>query len=321
MIHRYAQQGGRLVVATEVDAGPALWLDLVTPDRAEELSVEADLGLDLPTREDMEEIEQSSRLYAEDGALFMTVMLPAQTEADAPVSAPVTLVLTSELLVTIRYHAPKTFEIALQRAAKGGLACDTAEDLTLSLLEVMVDRLADVLERVARDVEVISRSIFAKDGARARKGSGWRSVLEEIGRKGDMVSTLRDSLGTIDRLSVFWGQRLRDEPDTKPLRARLADLTADVRGLEDHSAFMSQKISFLMDATLGLISIEQNGIIKIFSVASVVFLPPTLIASIYGMNFEAMPELSQPYAYPVALAGMVLSAVLPYVYFKRRGWL
>lgn len=321
MIYGYAEQDGRLVGVTDGLPAAAVWLDLVAPDRGDEQMLESQLGLDLPTREDMEEIEQSSRLYAEDGALFMTIMFPADSEGDTPVMAPVTLVLTERQLVTIRYHTPKAFEMFAQRSAKGGLPCDGADQVMLSLLDVMVDRLADVLERVGRDIEVISRSVFAKDGAKARKGTGWRSVLEEIGRKGDMVSVIRDSLGTLDRLTVFWGQRLRDEPDTKDLRARLKDLTSDVRGLEDHSAFMAQKISFLMDATLGLIGIEQNGIIKIFSVAAVAFLPPTLIASIYGMNFEVMPELSWPYGYPMALGAMVLSAVVPYVYFRRRGWL
>lgn len=320
MIEGYDAQAGRLV-RRAAHPERALWVDLITPDHAEEAVLEAQMGLDLPTREEMEEIEQSSRLYAENGALFMTVMIPALSETDEPVVGPVTFVLTDTQVVTIRYHAPKAIELFVQRAGKGGMICTSAEEVTLSLLEVMVDRLADVLERLSRDIEVISRSIFAKDGAQARRGTGWRSVLEEIGRKGDMVSTMRDALGTLDRMSVFWNQRLRDEPDTRDLRARLKDLTSDVRGLEDHSAFMSQKISFLMDATLGLIGIEQNGIIKIFSVASVVFLPPTLIASIYGMNFDVMPELGWPYGYPVALAGMVLSAVLPYLYFKRRGWL
>ncbi|WP_103333260.1 magnesium/cobalt transporter CorA [Pseudotabrizicola formosa] len=321
MIYGYAGQDGRLVALTQDMPQTALWLDLVSPDQGDEQTLEQHLGLDLPTREDMEEIEQSSRLYAEDGALFMTILLPANSEGDAPDVAPVTLVLTPRQLVTIRYHAPRAFEMFVQRGAKGGLPCHGPEQVMLSLLDVMVDRLADVLERVGRDIEGISRRVFAKDGAQARKGNGWRAVLEEIGRKGDMVSVIRDSLGTLDRLTVFWGQRLRDAPDTKDLRARLKDLTSDVRGLEDHSAFMAQKISFLMDATLGLIGIEQNGIIKIFSVASVAFLPPTLIASIYGMNFAVMPELGWPYGYPAALGVMVLSAVGPYLYFRRRGWL
>lgn len=321
MIKGYAEKDGRLVPISENLPLSAAWLDVIAPTSEEEAKLEAALGLDLPTREEMEEIEQSSRLYSEDGALFMTVTIPAQSEDDAPVTAPVTFVLTPRYLVTIRYHAPKAFEMFAQRGAKGGLDCKGSEQLTLSLLEVVVDRLADVLERISRDMENISRSIFAKDGAKARRGSGWRSVLEEIGRKGDMVSTIRDSLSTLDRMSVFWGQRLRDATNAAAVSARLKDLEADVRGLADHSAFMSQKITFLMDATLGLIGIEQNGIIKIFSVASVVFLPPTLIASIYGMNFDVMPELNWPYGYPVALIFMVLSAILPYLYFKRRGWL
>lgn len=321
MIKGYVTQGDRLTEVLQDKAQTALWVDLTNPDAQEEADLEAVFGLNLPTRAEMEEIEQSSRLYVEDGALFMTVMIPAQSETDSPVVGPVTFVLMHDRVVTIRYHAPKAFELFVQRASKGGLVCRTVEEVTLSLLEVMVDRLADVVERVSRDVEVISRGVFAKDGAKARKGSGWRSVLEEIGRKGDMVSTIRDSLGTLDRMTVFWGQKLRDAPDTKAVRARLKDLEADVRGLADHATFMSSKISFLMDATLGLIGIEQNGIIKIFSVASVVFLPPTLIASVYGMNFQVMPELNWPYGYPIALGLMVLSAILPYLYFKQRGWL
>lgn len=321
MISAYAAQGDKLAQTSPDQLDSAIWLDMQDPSRDEEMQLEALLGLNLPTREEMEEIEQSSRLYAEEGALFMTTLIPAQTEGDAPEMAPVTFVLTARKLVTIRYHAPKSFELFVQRAAKGGLSVSTAEEVALSLLEVMVDRLADVLERVGHDIDTLSRGVFAKDGAKARRGGGWRSVLEEIGRKGSMISNIRDSLGTLERLSVFFGQRLRDEPDSRELRARVKDLVSDVRGLADHSAFISQKVSFLMDATLGLIGIEQNGIIKIFSVVSVVFLPPTLVASIYGMNFDIMPELKWPYGYPVALGIMVLSAVLPYLFFKRRGWL
>ncbi|MFN3846098.1 MAG: magnesium/cobalt transporter CorA [Paracoccaceae bacterium] len=321
MINGYAERDGRLVSMSEADPVSAVWLDMISPTNEEEATIETALGLDLPTREEMEEIEQSSRLYTEDGALFMTVTIPAQTEGDTPVTAPVTFVLTSKQLVTIRYHAPKAFEIFVLRASKGAFDCGCSEQAMLSLLEVVVDRLADVLERLSRDIENISRSIFAKDGANARRGSGWRSVLEEIGRKGDMVSTIHESLSSLDRMFVFWGQRLRDASNARAVRSRLKDLDADVRGLADHTGFMSQKITFLMDATLGLIGIEQNGIIKIFSVASVVFLPPTLIASIYGMNFTNMPELTWPYGYPAALVVMVLSAILPYLYFKRRGWL
>jgi magnesium transporter len=146
-------------------------------------------------------------------------------------------------------------------------------------------------------------------------------VLEQIGRKGDLTSHIRDSLVTLERLVGFLGHVAMQRKSGKDLRERLKTLSRDVRSLTDHSSFLSQKITFLLDATLGMINIEQNAIIKIFSVAAVVFLPPTLIASIYGMNFEEMPELDWLFGYPFAIALMILSAILPYLFFKRRGWL
>ena len=300
-----------------------IWIDLHTPTLDEETALEAVLGVDLPTREEMEEIEQSSRLYAEAGTQFMTALIPAQSETDAPIMAPVTFVLVGQRLVTIRYHDPKAFALFEQRIARGPVIGRSGEEVMLSLLEVIVDRLADVLERVGRDVETISRGIFAKQvaQARARRNEGWRSVLEEIGRKGDMISNIRDSLGTLDRLSVFFGQRLRGELAQPEQRERVQDLANDIRGLSDHSNFAAQKVTFLLDATLGLIGIEQNRIMQIFSVVSVVFLPPTLVASIYGMNFEIMPELTWPWGYPAALCVILASAVLPFWVFRRKGWL
>ena len=146
-----------------------------------------------------------------------------------------------------------------------------------------------------------------------------RTTLEAIGRKGDLNSNLRASLLTLDRMAAFLGPRPVGE--SKEVRELLKLVVSDVRSLSTHSDFIGQKITFLLDATLGLINLEQNGIIKIFSVASVIFLPPTLIASIYGMNFDIMPELHFRYGYLMALGLMVTSAILPYAYFKRRGWL
>jgi magnesium transporter len=322
---------GYRVVGDRLEAHPiradapqeAIWIDLHTPTGAEEAALEGVLGVDLPTREEMEEIEQSSRLYAEAGSQFMTALIPAQSEADAPIMAPVTFVLTAHRLVTIRYHDPKAFALFAQRIARSSVVARSGEEVMLALLEVIIDRLADVLERVGRDVDAISRDVFAKQTVhtRARQSEGWRPVLEEIGRKGDLISNIRDSLGTLDRLIGFFGQRLREEMAITDLRARLMDLANDIKGLSDHSNFVSQKATFLLDATLGLIGIEQNRIMQIFSVVSVVFLPPTLVASIYGMNFQIMPELNWPWGYPAALVVIALSAVLPFVVFRRKGWL
>ncbi len=317
MIRSYSSVDGRLSGPQE-DMSGALWLDLVHPEPAEEKAVEHLLSLDIPTREDMLEIEISSRLYLEDGAAFMTAILPAHADADDPEMAPVTFVLTPDRLVTIRYHEPRAFSSFPLRAERTGMEMPDAVSVLVALLEAIVDRLADILERAGREIDTISRSIFRRDGKVPRDN---QKVLEELGRKGDLTSNIRDSLLTFERLSGFLGHVTMQRKAAKELRERGKTLSRDVRSLLDHADFLSQKITFLLDATLGMISIEQNATIKIFSVAAVIFLPPTLIASIYGMNFEHMPELDWRLGYPFAIGLMILSAILPYAYFKRRGWL
>lgn len=303
-------------------ADAIVWVDLLRPTVADEQTIEAWLGIGIPTREEMEEIEISSRLYAEDGALFMTATLPAHTDDDAPSMSPVTFVLAGARLVTIRYHEPRAFGTFPLRAQKVATGCTTSETILLGLLETIVDRLADVLERAGRDVDQISRDIFQTTTSKPKKrDQNFQNLLKTIGRKEDLTSNIRDSLMTLQRLSGFLGNALTLDKNGKDVRARVKTLSRDVSSLSDHAAFMSQKITFLLDATLGMINIEQNAIIKIFSVAAVVFLPPTLVASIYGMNFDLMPELKWTMGYPLALFLMVLSAALPYLYFKRRGWL
>ena len=179
-----------------------------------------------------------------------------------------------------------------------------------------------MLERAGRDIDALSHDIFQSSETKANKRDrNFQKVLQTIGSKEGLTSDIRDSLMTLQRLSGFLGNALGQDKNGKELRARVKVLTRDVMSLADHVTFLSQKITFLLDATLGMINIEQNGIIKIFSVAAVVFLPPTLVASVYGMNFEIMPELQWPLGYPLALGLMVLSAILPFWYFKRRGWL
>ncbi len=191
----------------------------------------------------------------------------------------------------------------------------------LTLLEVVVDREADVLERAGAEIDKLSRTVFKQSGQAPGKGQGFREILEEIGRKGDLISKIRDSLATLDRLAGYLNQVLTDRKPDRAFRDRAKTLSRDIRSIADHASFLASKVTFLLDATLGLISIEQSNIIKIFSVVAFVMLPPTLIASVYGMNFEHMPELSWRFGYPIAIALMVLSAILPYLYLKYRGWL
>lgn len=323
MIQGFVGENGRLRPVGDVSAclEKTVWLDLVNPTRDEEAELERQLGVDVPTREEMEEIEISSRLYQENGAVFMTAILPAHADGDDPQMAPVSFVLAGQRLITVRYHEPRAFQTFPKRAESVPMGCDTGEGVLIALLEAIVDRLADILERAGRDIDRISRDVFRRKGAKPTKSQDFQKILEEIGRKGDLASNIRDSLVTLERLSGFLSHITAQHKSPKDSRERLKTLYRDIRSLSDHAGFMSQKITFLLDATLGMINIEQNAIIKIFSVAAVVFLPPTLIASIYGMNFKYMPELDWLMGYPFAIGLMIASAILPYVYFKRRGWL
>lgn len=312
----------RLVDDPGMDHASVVWFDLFNPTKDEENAIEKWLGVGIPTREEMEEIEISSRLYAENGAYIMTATLPAHADGDMPQMLPVTFVLANERLVTVRYHEPRAFQTFPLRAEKADIGCTSGETILVSLLEAIVDRLADVLERASGEVVEISRNIFHPQEKKASKRDrDFQKILQSIGSKEDLVSKIQDSLLTLQRLSGFLANVFGEDHAGKTLRGRVKTISRDVVSLSDHASFQTQKITFLLDATLGMINIEQNAIIKIVSVAAVVFLPPTLVASVYGMNFEAMPELKWIMGYPMALGLMVVSAVLPFWFFRRKGWL
>jgi magnesium transporter len=189
---------------------------------------------------------------------------------------------------------------------------------------MVVDRLADLIERIQAESDTVVQAIFASNGTDDKgrpKPRNFDTVLRTIGREGDLTSRVRDSLLGLDRLLSYFANVLQQRKDDKLLRERIKAASRDVRSLADHVNYLANQITFLLDATLGMINIEQNAIIKFFSVVAVIFLPPTLIASIYGMNFHSMPELSWPWGYPLAIVLMVASAVLPVWVFRRRGWL
>ncbi|ABI78672.1 magnesium and cobalt transport protein CorA [Hyphomonas neptunium ATCC 15444] len=334
MIRTFTNSEHRFVLSGETleHLDTAVWVDILRPSKDEETAIERALGIDVPTIEEMSEIEVSSRLYTEEGATFMTTMMLSHTDGDNVLLSPITFILKGEQLITVRYAEPRSIDAFIARCQKG--ATYTADGVVAGLLDGLIERIGDVLERTGHELDALSDNIFAikaplVDGAVAEKVSkrnkarprNYQSVLEQIGRKGDLLSKVRESLISFQRLLAFGTEIAVSRKPGKEYEGRLRTLTRDVQSLSDHTSFLTQKINFLLDATLGMINIEQTGIIKIFSVAAVVFLPPTLIASIYGMNFEVMPELSWPVGYPLALCLMVLSAVVPYQFFKWRGWL
>jgi magnesium transporter len=327
MLRAFVPHSGRPIAidaASAVAALPkdAVWIDLVRPSDAEEGLVESMLGIDIPTREEMQEIEDTSRLYHEGDVLFMTISVIVRFESDKPEISPVTFILAGDRLVTLRYDEPKSFTTFLAHAERHPSVCATGSAALAGLLEAIVDRIADILEYVGRDIDDVSTAIFDREpGGKARiSGLDFQELLRRVGRSQGRTAKVRDSLVSLGRLLSFLALP-REERHHKGLHDHVDSLTRDVSSLTQHGSSIASIINFQLDALLGMINVEQNGIIKIFSVASVALMPPTLIASIYGMNFKAMPELDWGFGYPAALALMVVSAVLPYLYFKRRGWL
>lgn len=323
MLRIFVCRDGRLTPAGENEAGaPPIWYDLVKPTPEEGKLVEQQLGISIPTKGEMEEIELSARLYHEDGAEFMTVTAVLNLSSEEPVKSPITFVLKGTSLVTVRYDEPKAFSAFAARAQRPDASCLTGEDAMLGLIDAMIDRIADALERVSNEVDGISREVFRKKAGNASKQTrNLQSIIEQIGRKGDLLSMVGEGLISLVRLLTYHTAVEGGGKKANRQRQRAKSLQRDAVSLSDHTARLSSKINFLLDATLGLINLEQNQIIKIFTVASMVFLPPTLVASIYGMNFHSIPELGWSIGYPWALGLMVLSSLLPYLYFKRRGWM
>jgi magnesium transporter len=293
----------------------AVWIDLVNPTPDEDRAVEAALGLSVPTREEMAELEASSRLYRENGATYVTADIIHHGDADMPGLDPVTFVLTAGPLVTVRYFDPKPFALLLDKLDRDPALCGTGADLFLHLMEAIIDRASDVLSTNAAKVEAVSNHVFS-----GRKTVGFEKLITQLGRAHIANARIEQSLSSLARIFAFAAvdDRIEKQPET---REHLNSLTRDAQSLIAHNQAVAASIDFQLSAALGLINIEQSSIIKIFSVAAVAFLPPTLIASIYGMNFDHMPELPRAWGYPAALVAMVVSALLPLAWFKRKGWL
>ena len=294
-----------------------LWVDLLSPDSQEERFIESSLGLDIPTREELAEIEDSSRFYDEDGAIFMTTTVVMGIADRRPENAEVTFVLTKRCLVTVRYTELSAFRQFEAKSSRQPSTFSSSHQIFLALADAVVDRIADVLESVQVELQTLSRCIFDE---RKEQRTDLQQIIQQLGQHRSLLSQLGESLFSSTRLLAFY--RLHaNEPKQGVAKGLLKALERDVRSLGEHQARLLGDIAFLLDATLGLINIEQNAIIKVFSIAAVLFLPPTLVGTVYGMNFELMPELSWSFGYPMALGMMVISAIIPYAWFKFRDWL
>lgn len=316
----------------------AAWIDVFEPTPEEEQTLEAALGIDIPTREEMQAIELSSRLYEENGILYMTATVLTKSDTSNPGSSAITFILSTEKLITLRYADPAAFTAFRTRREATLQRYQTSYQFMEGLIDAIIERIADILEGVGANLDTLSVRVFEDSlerlpasrnplgrtsHGRARKARqrDFVEILRRIGAISDLVSRTRESLVSFQRLVAFFRETRRETGAAGESLVHSKTVVADLGSLSDHASFLATKVSFLLDATLGMINNEQNAIIKILSVAALVFLPPTLVAGVYGMNFELMPELKWVHGYPFALAIMVVSAVAPYLFFRRRGWL
>jgi magnesium transporter len=358
MLFAYRPHGPRLQRLTVgAPLTDALWIDLYKPLQSQVDQVAA-LGIPVPTLEDMEEIEISNRLYREGGKDFITVVLPGLNEQKEVVSGPVTFVLAADRIVTIRHHAPRAFDTYPDRAETVSPGCHDPQRVFLSLIDEIVGRLADRLEGTGRELDEVARDIYSEGASASDKVllNALRRVGREsdlISRVRLALLTLERALGFF---SLNLGARAFGAGSAEPaedgslalavdgddeapvpvpqsataprgkaakanaevLRVATKALLRDIQSLEVHVDFLSSRVAMASDAALGIINLTQSQTIKIFSVLAVVFLPPTVIASAYGMNFDVMPELHWTWGYPMALVLMLLSAVGTYAFFKWR---
>ena len=332
MLSVYAQGPTGLVSLPHEPDAPlpanALWIDLLEPTAEEEKLVEDALHIDVPTREEMREIEASNRFYEEQGALFMTVTIVTKLDTDQPQNAQITFILVGERLVTNRYSDPVSLRRFINYSQSHPASCGSAAMLLGGILEAIVNRIADVLEHLGSEIDSISSHIFSRSRRRHSEPDDYGRMLERIGQCGELVSKGRESLASLARLLVFFqevtnaatGQNVSRNV-SQDARTRFRTLSRDVGPMSEYATFLGDKVQFLLDATLGMVSIDQNNILKIFSVVTLFFLPPSVIVGFYGMNFEHIAWLHASWGPWYALGLVIVSGLAPYLYFKRRGWL
>lgn len=300
-----------------------LWIDLLRPGEAEKAHVQQVTGLSVPSLGDLQEIERSSRLYIENDALYLSLPVVSLGGDGLPQATPIGFVLARDRLITVHFTELSAFAGAAERARGAEAAGQDSAHLFVILVEQLIETLADLLERVSDDIDRTSHRIFRNETGRpmtpSRFSQELRVAVRQTGRTGALITKASETLLGLGRMVPF----VEANADwlAADLKPRLRSIRRDVGSLNEHSAHISAQVQFLLDASLGLINIEQNNIIKVLAVVGTVGVPPTLIASIYGMNFEIMPELHFVLGYPMALALIVLSALVPLWWFRRRGWL
>lgn len=318
MLHAWVADDERLEpMAPDMPLERAIWIDLERPT-GEEVAALAGLGFAIPSPDEMAAIELSSRFYREDGVEYLTVVVPGDLPGGERVAAPVTFILGAAQLVTVHHHAPRPFGTFPASMGRSTFGAGDHRRLFLGLVDEIVARQADIVEEIESDVDRVAARVLDE-----KTGSGHdslRDALHTIGRAGEALARVRLGLLLMGRMLSTFAAWSEERDGGGALHPSLQALTADIQALEVHVDFLSGRLTLVTDTTLGLVNVAQNTTVRVLSAVAVLFLPPTLIASIYGMNFSDMPGLHAGWGYPVALALMVATAAGSWAYFKRKGW-
>lgn len=311
----------KTVMSEAVEGVGGVWIDLCEPDAAECREIHDQYGLHVPTLEALQEIESSSRLRVEDHMLNMSAPLMVRSDGERWTMAPAGFILTRDVLVTTHFAHIKAFDTVAE--ALKSHPEPTPAGVLVRVLEELVDRAADQLEYVSDIIASVSRTIFYTDlDARgvSRETAILRHSIIKLGRAYDRASRVRYMFLSIGRIASFMTDRCKDHLDDALLN-RLQSVVHDIASLDEFETSLTTRTQFLQDAANSLISIEQNDVVKVLTVASVVGIPPVLVVGIYGMNFHNMPELSWAWGYPMALALCLVTTLIPYLWFKWRKWI
>ncbi len=297
-----------------------VWIDMLEPTVDEDRKVERYLGSKVPSRSDPDFAEPSESYYAENGVRYLHACVVSEAQSTPDVIG-VTFILSPKALVTVRYDPGDAFELFGQRLGKIPAKALHPDAVAVGLVNTIVDRSARALNKVGVELDSIASRAFRAKGDQSARSKVYTETLDALGREDEKISNLRESLVELERLVLFLMSEGRSADAPKPVREATKSALRDLQSLEQDATFKAQKVQFLLDATLGFINLAQNEIIKLFSVLAVIFMPPTMIASIYGMNFKIMPELDWSWGYPAALVLMALVAVGPYFVFRWKKWL
>lgn len=322
-IYRREEDGTLVGKESVLLSQEAVWVDVRRPSKEEIDAICGTYQVRLPTPEAMRRLEASDALHGDDDTQYMTIATVSHPDGQRPMRGYMTFILTPKRLITVHHTLTEPFAWLVPELERDPKLSATPGVLLVWLNDTLVERVSTMMERLEHEIDLLSAETFEDGGRKHRlfdRNTRYRAMLRLIGRKASTLGKARQSLHSILRLLNYL-QHLPAQFVGDEHCERCRVLQEDIKGLLDHANQLTQSTTFLLDAALGFISIDQNMVMKFFTVVSVLFMPPTLIGTVYGMNFEFMPELHWPWGYPLALIGMVCSGLLPFLYSRRKGWL